>query len=156
LRYTSLGSVGQRMLRLLAILTLVLASTVLAACQSMSGVTGPGAVAISNDITGANRQVWAQNASWAPGQLQEHFRKHGQEGPYGSADEYDRVARDTILHGTAFSYVDRESRAQRLGFYHTETNRFTSLTADGQRITTFFHPERGGSYIRNLDNSTYK
>lgn len=154
--YTSRSSIGQRTVRLLAILALALASTVLAACQSSSGITGPGAVVVSTDVAGANRQVWAQNASWAPGQLQEHFQKHGREGPYASADEYDRGARDTIVHGTPFTYVDRESRAQRLGFYHTETNRFTSLTADGQRITTFFHPDRRSAYVRGLDNSTYK
>jgi pyocin large subunit-like protein len=142
--------------RLLAILVLTLTAGVIAACQSASGVTSPASVAINSDAVSAEPQVWAQNASWSPGQLQEHFRKHGREGPYSSVAEYDRAARDTVVNGISFTYLDRESRAQRLGFYHRSTNRFTSLTADGQRITTFFHPERRDSYVRGLDRSTYK
>ena len=102
------------------------------------------------------RQVWAQNASWAPGQLQEHFAKHGTEGPFVSVADYDQAARDTVLAGTPFTYVDRESRAQRMGFYHARSNGFTSLTSDGQRILTYFHPDRRETYVRGLDRSTYR
>jgi pyocin large subunit-like protein len=147
---------GSAVVRALAILVLALMGTAVTACQSAGGVMSPAAVAVSSDAISAERQAWAQNASWAPGQLEEHFRKHGREGPYASAVEYDRAARDTVVNGILFTYVDRESRAQRLGFYHSSTNRFTSLTADGQRITTFFHPERRDSYVRGLDRSTYK
>lgn len=102
------------------------------------------------------RQQWARAAVWAPGQLEAHFRKHGPEGPYSSVAEYDRAARENIIEGTQFSYVDRESRAQRIGFYHAASNRFTSLTSDARRITTFFHPDRREGYVRGLDRSTYR
>jgi pyocin large subunit-like protein len=149
------------MLRLLGILLLTLTAAFAVACQTASGASSP-AVTIAPNVDQASasanpeRQRWAQNASWAPGQLQEHFSKHGPEGAYRSVEDYDRAARDTILSGTTFTYVDRESRAQRLGFYYGPMNRFTSLTADGQRITTFFQPDRRDSYVRGLDNSTFK
>ena len=107
-------------------------------------------------VADGERQVWAQNASWAPGQLQEHFAKHGTEGPFVSVADYDQAARDTVLAGTPFTYVDRESRAQRMGFYHARSNGFTSLTTDGQRILTYFHPDRRETYVRGLDRSTYR
>jgi hypothetical protein len=146
--------------RFVVALILTLACVITIACGS-SGAPGPAAPSATfSDRAGsgvdASRQEWAQNASWAPGQLQEHFAKHGREGPYSSITEYDWAARDTVVTGTRFTYVDRESRAQRVGFYHGPTNRFTSLTADGQRITTFFHPDRRDSYVRGLDRSTFK
>lgn len=95
-------------------------------------------------------------AGWAPGQLQAHFEKHGREGPYRAVDEYDRAARETIRGGAMFTYVDRESRAPRVGFYDRTNNRFTGLTRDGARITTHFRPDRGEGYVRGLERSTYR
>ena len=103
----------------------------------------------------ADRERYA-HAEWAPGQLEAHFRKHGAEGPYHSAAEYDTAARETIRRGTMFSYVDRESDAERLGFYDKPANRFTGLTRNGQRITTHFRPNRGEAYVRGLERSTYR
>lgn len=94
-------------------------------------------------------------AGWAPGQLQAHFDKHGSEGPYRSVDEYDEAARETIGRGTHFTYADRESNAERHGFYDQPTNRFTGLTRDGRRITTHFKPDRREAYVRGLERSTY-
>ncbi|HEX2515048.1 MAG TPA: hypothetical protein VH257_10115, partial [Chloroflexota bacterium] len=47
----------------------------------------------------------ARSATWSPGQLQAHFTKHGQEGPYPSAAAYDASARETVRVGRAFSYI---------------------------------------------------
>ena len=58
--------------------------------------------------------------------------------------------------GTAFTYVDRESNVERLGFYLKEGNRFIGVTRDGRRITTQFRPDRGESYVRGLNRSTYR
>jgi hypothetical protein len=52
--------------------------------------------------------------------------------------------------------VDRESNAERLGFFQKESNRFTGVTRDGRRITTQFRPDRGEAYVRGLDRSTYR
>jgi pyocin large subunit-like protein len=102
------------------------------------------------------RERIAERATWAPGQLDAHFEKHGQEGPYRSEAEYDRAARETIRTGTHFTYQDRESNAQRQGFYDKAGNRFTGLTRDGARITTHFRPNRGEAYVRSLEESTYR
>jgi pyocin large subunit-like protein len=103
-----------------------------------------------------DRERIAREAIWAPGQLRAHVDKHGREGPWASEAEYDASARDTIRIGTAFTYQDRESDAERLGFYHKNSNRFTGVTRDGRRITTQFKPDRGEAYVRGLDRSTYR
>ena len=103
-----------------------------------------------------DRERIARDATWASGQLRAHVDKHGREGPWASEAEYDASARDTIRIGTAFTYRDRESNAERLGFYHKDSNRFTGVTRDGRRITTQFKPDRGESYVRGLDRSTYR
>lgn len=96
----------------------------------------------------------AARAVWAPGELEEHYRKHP-EG-YRSPEEYDLGARETIRVGRRFEYRDTQTNAPRLGFYDPETNRFTGLTADGRRITTHFRPDRGERYVRSLPGSTYQ
>lgn|SRR5687768_6808886 len=103
-----------------------------------------------------DRERIAREATWAPGQLRAHTEKHGREGPWSSEVEYDASARETVKIGTAFTYRDRESNAERLGFYHKESNRFTGVTRDGRRITTQFKPDRGEAYVRGLDRSTYR
>lgn len=95
-------------------------------------------------------------ATWAPGQLEAHFEKHGREGPYRTAAEYDGAVRETIRRGVYFTYVDRDTDAARVGFYERPTNRFTGLTRDGRRITTHFRPDRGEAYVRGLERSTYR
>jgi hypothetical protein len=106
-------------------------------------------------VAGINRERVA-TARWAPGQLESHFEKHGNEGPYHTAADYDAAARETIRAGTFFTYEDRESDAPRFGFYDRGRNSFVGVTNDGNRITTHFHPNRGESYVRGLDRSTYR
>ena len=103
-----------------------------------------------------DRDRIARDATWAPGQLQAHYEKHGQERPWATEAKYDAAARDNIRSGTAFTYVDRESNVERLGFYDPEYNLFTAVTRDGRRITTLFRPDRGEAYVRGLDRSTYR
>jgi hypothetical protein len=103
-----------------------------------------------------DRDRIAREATWAPGQLQAHFEKHGREGPWASEADFDASARETIRIGTLFTYVDRESNAERLGFYHHESNRLVSVSWDGRRITTQFKPDRGEVYVRRLPRSTYR
>ncbi len=114
----------------------------------------PAPAAPASVVSASDRESYAAQASWAPGQLQAHFQKHP-EG-YRTVEEYDRGARDTIRKGTAFTYLDRESNQRHLGFYDRQSNRFTALTLDGRRITTHFRPDQGEQYVRRLPESTYR
>jgi len=118
------------------------------ASKPATGKSGAGAA--------AERERIARSATWAPGQLEAHFEKHGAEGSAQSAMEYDFSARDAIRVGAEFAYQDRESNARRRGFYDRAGNRFTGVTNDGRRITTSFRPDRGEAYVRNLERSTYR
>lgn len=103
-----------------------------------------------------DREQIARDATWTPGQLQAHFEKHGREGPWASEADFDASAREVIRIGTLFTYVDRESSTERLGFYDRGSNRFASVSRDGRRITTQFKPDRGEAYVRGLARSTYR
>jgi len=109
-----------------------------------------------NSAPVADREPMVREATWAPGQLASHFEKHGGEGPWTSESVYDASARETIAQGTAFTYKDRESNAERRGFYDKTGNRFTAVSRDGRRITTHFRPDRGEAYVRGLSRSTYR
>ena len=138
---------------LLAVAILLLA---LAGCRSATAGPAASAPAKSAGSVEVDREKIAREATWAPGQLRAHVDKHGREGPWASEAEYDASARETIRIGSAFTYQDRESNAERLGFYHKDSNRFTGVTRDGRRITTQFKPDRGEVYVRGLDRSTYR
>jgi hypothetical protein len=127
-----------------------------AAPRPAASPAAPKAPAKAAGSVQVDRERIAREATWAPGQLREHFEKHGREGPWPSESAYDAAARETIEIGTAFTYVDRESNAERLGFYLKDANRFTGLTRDGRRITTQFRPDRGEAYVRSLTRSTYR
>jgi pyocin large subunit-like protein len=146
----------------IAILLVLLAVAVVAwRGGSLPGLaaTQPATSAAAAKAAGSSaldRERIARDATWAPGQLRAHFEKHGREGPWSSEAAFDASARETIRLGTAFTYLDREADVERLGFYHRESNRFASVTADGRRITTQFKPDRGEAYVRGLTRSTYR
>lgn len=129
---------------LLAVLLVLLLA---AACSAPSPTA-------TSPVSASDRERYASEAQWAPGQLQAHFEKH-RDG-YRTEQEYDRGARDVIRRGTALTYLDRESGDTHLGFYDRSTNRFTAMTADGRRITTHFEPDNGEAYVRQLPRSTYR
>lgn len=127
------------------------------AARTAARPTATAAVAAQPGVGSADeRDRIVRDATWAPGQLASHFEKHGREGPWASESAYDASARDTVAHGTPFTYRDRESNAERLGFYDRPGNRFTAITRDGRRITTHFRPDRGEAYVRGLARSTYR
>jgi pyocin large subunit-like protein len=138
---------------MLALLLIVLAIT---GCRSATASQAASAPMKAGGSVEVDRERIAREAAWAPGQLEAHVEKHGREGPWASESEYDASARETIRIGTSFTYMDRESNAERLGSYHKQTNRFTGVTRDGRRITTHFKPDRGEAYVRGLDRSTYR
>ncbi len=130
---------------------LMLAAVLLVAAQGAGCATR--VVTSAQVVSSVERERYATEARWAPGQLEAHFQKHP-EG-YSSIQDYDRGARETIRIGVAFTYRDRETGERRLGFYDRSSNRFTGLSGDGRRITTHFRPDRGEQYIRSLPESTY-
>jgi hypothetical protein len=147
------GSIG-RIWPVLALAFLVLLA--FAGCRTATAGQAASAPAKPGGAVEVDRERIAREATWAPGQLRAHVDKHGREGPWASEAEYDASARETIRIGAAFTYQDRESNAERLGFYHKDSNRFTGVTRDGRRITTQFKPDRGEAYVRGLDRSTYR
>src|SRR3712207_3129430 len=122
--------------RALVLMSIMLAFLLLAGCRSATVGQAASAPAKPAGSVEVDRERIAREATWAPGQLRAHFEKHGREGPWASESEYDASAREMIRVGTAFTYVDRESNAERLGFYQKESNRFAGVTRDGRRITT--------------------
>jgi hypothetical protein len=136
----------RHLLLLLALLAVLLATGAACASAPPAAPTSP--------VTDSERERYAEEAGWAPGQLEAHFQRHP-EG-YRTVEEYDQGARETIRQGVAFTYVDRTTSLPRLGFYEPETNRFTALTRGGDRITTHFRPDSGERYVRNLERSSYR
>jgi pyocin large subunit-like protein len=130
----------------------VLAALSLAGCDA-TRLAPPGEAEAAGSPESARI---ARDATWSPGQLQAHFAKHGRAGGHASAQAYDASARETVRTGREFSYVDRTAQARRRGYYDPPTNRFTSVTEDGKRITTHFRPDTGERYVRGLGESTYK
>ena len=143
-------------MRGLVLLALLLVPLLILGCRGATVGQAASAPAKPAGSVEVDRERIAREATWAPGQLRAHVEKHGKEGPWASEAEYDASARETIRIGTAFTYQDRESNAERLGFYHRDSNRFTAVTRDGRRITTQFRPDRGEAYVRGLDRSTYR
>lgn len=132
-----------------ALLLAILVASLLAVLSACAG-----SQVAEQAVSAAERERYASEATWAPGQLEAHFQRHP-EG-YASVEEYDQGARETILRGVAFTYRDRTTNQPRLGFYERDANRFTALTYDGRRIPTHFRPDGGESYVRNLEESTYR
>ena len=144
------------MKRCSALLAAALTLLLFVGCQVVAAGQAASAPAKPAGSVEVDRERVARDATWAPGQLRSHFEKHGQEGPWASESEYDGAAREAIRIGTSFTYQDRESNSERLGFYHKESNRFVGVTRDGRRITTHFRPDRGEAYVRGLERSTYR
>ena len=85
--------------------------------------------------------------------LEDHFELHGRELRCRTAEELDTSAQDTIILGTRFTYRDRITGLQRLGYYHRESARFVSTDTEGFILTHFRADE---AYAADLPYSTYK
>jgi hypothetical protein len=93
---------------------------------------------------------------WANWQKRrQHFRLHTDEVGAGDELEYDESARETIRVGVRFTYTDRATQEQRVGYFDRRTGRLTSLTGNERRIVTHFVPRRGEDYVRGLQDSDY-
>ena len=87
--------------------------------------------------------------------IEDHFEDHKDEFDAITIEEYEASVLDTIDVGQRFTYTDRGSRRQHVGYYDPATGRFTGVSRSGRRIFTHFRPENGKDYVRALLDSTY-
>ncbi len=86
--------------------------------------------------------------------LEHHFRRHGRPLRVRTEEDYDRSAQATIRTGRRFTYRDRLTDEQRVGYHDQRTRRFTALTADERTIRSHYRTD-DGNYPRHLLDSTY-
>ncbi len=87
--------------------------------------------------------------------LADHFADHGHELEAITIEDFEASALDTIRVGKQFTYTDRGSGRQHIGYYDRATGRFTGTSSSGRRIFTHFRPSSGEDYVRRLPNQTY-
>ena len=76
--------------------------------------------------------------------LKEHYRKHGIEMGFSSAEEYQAAANAVIANPEALT--KREKEDNDYVFYVERTNEFVVLSTDGY-IRTYFCPDSGKRYF---------
>jgi len=79
---------------------------------------------------------------FAPGQLEQHFRKHGAEMGFATKEEYLRAAQALVRGGPAVETWERGADSL---FYRPETNEFAVLGGRNV-IRTYFRPRDGRRY----------
>ena len=84
--------------------------------------------------------------------LEDHYSRH--RGPLRtrSVAEYDASVQETIAIGTRFTYIDRDTRLRRIGYFHRASSRFAATTAEGYVVNHFLTDE---GYVADLIDSTY-
>jgi hypothetical protein len=87
-------------------------------------------------------------------ELRRHFQKHGSQLETPTEADYDGSARGTIRAGRRFNYLDADTSAPRVGYYHGRTERFTAMNASETRILSHYNDSE--SYVRNLPGSDYR
>jgi pyocin large subunit-like protein len=79
---------------------------------------------------------------FAPGQLEQHFRKHGAEMGFATKEDYLRAAQALVRGGPG---VETWRRRGDTLFYKEQTNEFAVLS-DRNVIRTYFRPDDGRRY----------
>lgn len=91
------------------------------------------------DAVAADREAAPQ---FAPGQLEQHFRKHGGEMGFATKEDYLRAAQALVRGGPG---VETLRRGGDTLFYKEQTNEFAVLS-DRNVIRTYFRPDDGRRY----------
>jgi pyocin large subunit-like protein len=119
----------------------IAALTVLAGCDARGrprdrdrAPEPPAAEAPAADREGAPR--------FAPGQLEQHFRKHGGEMGFATKEDYLRAAQALVRGGPG---VETWRRGGDTLFFKEQTNEFAVLS-DRNVIRTYFRPDDGRRY----------
>lgn len=93
-------------------------------------------------------------ADWkTPAHLEDHYFLHRSEFPGFSIEQYDASAQETIDLGNRFTYRDRITGEDRVGYFHRETSRFTAVDLNGF-IRTHHLTDEG--QIAEMPRSTYR
>jgi hypothetical protein len=92
-------------------------------------------------------------AEWASEpHLVDHYGDHRRQFPGYSIEQYDSSAQETIAIGVEFTYRDRRTGINRIGYFHRESSRMTVLDLNG-RIHSHFRTDE--EYVFGLPRSTY-
>lgn len=75
--------------------------------------------------------------------LSDHYKKHGVEMGFDSAESYEQAASDVINSPEALHKKEKEDNDE--VYYIEETNEFAVLSSDGY-LRTYFYPDRGKAY----------
>ena len=76
--------------------------------------------------------------------LKSHYKKHGIEMGFDSAEEYEAAANAVIANPDALVKTEKEDGDY--VYYVEDTNEFVVLSTDGY-IRTYFYPDSGKSYF---------
>lgn len=76
--------------------------------------------------------------------LKEHFKKHGKEMGFKTADEYEKAANKVIASKDAL--IKEEKEDGDYVYYIVETNEIVFLSKDGY-IRSYFNPAKGKKYF---------
>lgn len=130
-----------RRLASIVVFLAIAALTLLAGCDARGrahdrdrGRDAPTAEAPAADRAGAPR--------FAPGQLEQHFRKHGGEMGFATMEDYLRAAQALVRGGPG---VETWRRGGDTLFYKEQTNEFAVLS-DRNVLRTYFRPNDGRRY----------
>ncbi len=77
--------------------------------------------------------------------LDEHYRKHGIDMGFKSAEEYETAASAAVVNPNALHKVEKEDGDD--VYYITATNEFVIVSTDGY-IRTYFKPDSGIKYFK--------
>jgi len=82
----------------------------------------------------------------------DHYGRHRGELGTRSVEEYDASAQEAIEIGIRFTYRDRRTQYQWVGYYHRDTARFVGVDTDGYIVT---HHRLDEDDMYGLTESTY-
>jgi len=116
----------------------IAALTMLAACDAR------GRRDRAVDVAPADTSAAADRAAprFAPGQLEQHFRKHGGEMGFAAKEDYLRAAQALVRGGPG---VETLRRGGDTLFFKEQTNEFAVLSSRNV-IRTYFRPDGGRRY----------
>ena len=75
--------------------------------------------------------------------LENHYKKHGIEMGFASADDYEKAASDVVNSPDALHKKEKDDNDD--VYYIEDTNEFVVVSEDGY-LRTYFNPDRGKAY----------
>ncbi|MBR6836342.1 MAG: hypothetical protein IKM72_10140 [Oscillospiraceae bacterium] len=75
--------------------------------------------------------------------LNDHYKKHGEEMGFASAEEYEKSASDVVNSPEALHKKEKDDNDD--VYYIEDTNEFVVVSSDGY-LRTYFNPDKGKAY----------